>query len=212
MAGRRKSHGDEWWAKHPEVVRCNGTIISTGEQCRTEAHPGASVCFKHGANLPAVREKAARRIGTSLDDAVRRLQAMLDDPATEPRDKIRILHDLLDRGGLGATSKVLLGVTEVDPVEDLFRRMLAEPGTLVDARYADEQPEASDEVFAALNRAADRDGADEDLIGDVVDAELVEDDPAPSSPDRHFVHETRSMSDRPPTHIRRDLERLGLLR
>lgn len=89
----------------------------------------------------------------SVDEASKKLIAWLGDPAVEMRERIKIAHDLLDRGGLGATSKMLLGVVTEDPVEKLFRDILTQPGAL--APY---KPIA--EEWA--------------LLGDVVDAEVIE--------------------------------------
>ncbi len=174
---RRKSHGDEWYAAHPEVVRCKELLKTTGQQCAMEAHPGATVCFKHGANLPQVQAAAARRIQGSVEDAVKRLQAMLDDPSVENREKVKILHDLLDRGGLGATNKLLVGVAELDPVETLFRDLLGTPGALA----LPSTGEVSDAELAKRRAAwAELVGGDD---GDVVDAELVEEPAEDRAPD-----------------------------
>lgn len=203
MAGRKQMHSETWWAtqKPDHVLRCTADLKSGG-QCRREARTGTNVCDNHGALAPAVQAAAARRIQMSVDDAVKRLHDMLDDTSVEARDKIKILHDLLDRGGLAATSKLLVGVVTEDPVEKLFQALLASPDALgapTPAEYV-EAPE-----IAALNRGADV----EDLPSewdDVVDAEVVDE---PDDPHTEVVAGT--MSDKPPPHIRRDLERLGLL-
>src|SRR4051812_16035864 len=121
MAGRKQMHSEDWWAteKPAHVLRCTASLRSNGNQCRNEARPGTNVCDKHGALVPAVRDAAARRIGMSVDDAAKQLLAMVNDPAVEAREKIKILHDLLDRGGLAPTSKHLVGVVTEDPVEKL---------------------------------------------------------------------------------------------
>jgi hypothetical protein len=180
-------------------------LKSTGEQCRTEAHPGTNVCFKHGANAPAIQAAAARRIQTSVEDAVKRLQQMLDDPQVEARDKIKILHDLLDRGGLGATSKVLVGVAEVDPVESLFRDILADPQALaahtavqVHALPAGEARRDADEGPAWAELLGGREGAE-----DVVEAELV-DEPEPTG-QPHTID--GGESGKTPSRISKSIER-----
>lgn len=48
----------------------------------------------------------------------------------ENREKVKILHDLLDRGELGATSRHFVGICELDPVESLFLDLLSMPGAL----------------------------------------------------------------------------------
>ncbi len=79
----KRTHSEQWWANHaPDyLLRCTAHYKSTGERCRREAIPGASVCDQHGGLVPAVQAAAAARIGMSLDDAVKRLQAMLNDPS-----------------------------------------------------------------------------------------------------------------------------------
>jgi hypothetical protein len=172
-----------------------------GSQCRREAIPGTNVCNQHGALIPAVQASAARRIQMSVDDAVKRLHSMLDDNSVESREKIKILHDLLDRGGLAATNKHLVGVAAAnDPVEKLFMSILGDPDGLAPV---EPPPQAIS--------APQPEGEVEDLIGlekpveerlDVVDAEVVEDDAAPEPVQALTL---------PPKHIRDDLERLGLL-
>lgn len=162
------------------MLRCSAHYKSNRQQCQVAAAPGTNVCNQHGALIPAVQAKAATRIGMSVDDAVKRLLQMIDDPNTDNRDKIKVLHDLLDRGGLAATSKHLVGVVTKDPVEELFARLLADPAALeapaqqqigYDAEQAalDAGAEGGrwDGTFAPARPFSDRD--------DVVDAEVVED-------------------------------------
>lgn len=212
---RKKRTEAQWAATGPEVIRCSAHLKSDGTQCRWEAAPGTTVCNQHGALAPQVRARAATRIQMSVDDAVKRLLEMLDDPNTENRDKIKVLHDLLDRGGLGATEKVLVGVVTQDPVEKLFQDILSTPG--MTGPTAPSPPALSDEEFKALNAK----GFSEDE--DIVDAEVVEDligdvEEAPAPRPTRQRPADRSPAKRkpprdvpPPPHIRRDLERLGLL-
>lgn len=46
----------------PDHVRCKGTATTTGERCKNARLKGATVCRKHGAAAPQVREAAARRV------------------------------------------------------------------------------------------------------------------------------------------------------
>lgn len=119
---------------------------------------------------------------------------MLDDPDVDAHAKIKIATDMLDRAGLNATEKHLVGVGEVDAVEALFARILNDPNGLAPATSVQYAPSPE---FAALNAAADPQEALED---DIVEGEVVEDESS-----------TESMTTKPPPHIRRDLERLGLL-
>lgn len=166
MAGKRITHSEDWRAMlaPPTAVRCSANY-KTGDRCRREAVLGATVCNHHGGSIPAVKQKAAARIGNAADEMVKRLQAMLDDPNVDSRDKVKIMHGMLDRAGLNATNKVLLGVTELDPVEALFRDILADPSALAPIALPPTEPD----VFDELNRAALLVAED-----DIVDAEVIE--------------------------------------
>jgi hypothetical protein len=184
---------EEWWdmLAPPTAVRCEGHV-QNGSRCLRPAVLGATVCSQHGGSAPQVRQRAAARIGNAADEMVKRLQAMLDDPAVEARDKIKIAQDLLDRAGLNATEKHIVGVGQVDPVEALFRNLLSDPSNLGPAQVEPSQPSAQ---ALAWNR--------EVLDGDdVVEGEIVEEQPAPDDTP------TETMSSRPPRHIRDAMERL----
>lgn len=206
---RRKRTEEQWASTPPDVIRCTGHLKSDGTQCRWEAVPGTNVCTTHGGAAPQVQARAAVRIQMSVDDGVKRLLRMLDDPQVEPRDKIKIVHDFLDRGGLGATSKHLIGVVAQDPVEQLFRQILGDPEALADPAQL---PPPPDPEIEALNaRAEGRDWDDtlalesafEDRL-DVVDAEVVE-EVAPARPARQPKASKKSKT---PPHIREALEKL----
>ncbi len=213
MAGRSSIHSEDWWAvlAPPHVLRCTASLKRDGSQCRREAVPGANVCKSHGGLAPAVQAAAAARIQMSVDDAAKKLLAMVEDPQVEAREKIKILHDLLDRGGLAPTSKHLVGIVTEDPIEKLFRELAMDPNATYDPktvqvqalpaveapRYDDEGPTWDDLLEAR-----------EDAEEDVVEAELV-DEPAPDGQPRRSKSVT--INSQPPKHIRDDLERLGLL-
>ncbi len=191
--GRRKSmrHSEEFWEiiAGPTDVRCTAHV-QAGTRCLRAALFGTTVCRQHGGLIPVVRDKAARRIGNAADEMVQKLHAMLDDPNVEARDKMKIAQDMLDRAGLNATGKLLIGVGEVDPVEALFHKLLSDPSGLAPT-IQEPSPQA-----LAWNRAA----MDDD--DDIVDAELV---PEPE-PEPEPV--TESMSSKPPKHILLALDRL----
>ena len=195
---RKVTHSEEWWATAPaHVLRCTGHYKSTGERCRREATPGTSVCNQHGALAPVVQAKAAARIQMSVDDAAKKLLSMVEDPNVEARDKIKILHDLLDRGGLAATQKHLVGVASVDPVERLFQDLLGDPEAfaapaLTSAKNVEEDPDDS----PLLSSWDD----------DIVDAEVVED----ARPTPAQVEAARQPAKGPgmPKHIREAMEEL----
>jgi hypothetical protein len=205
MAGRKTMrHSEEWWSlvAPPTAVRCEAHT-QDGNRCRREAIAGANVCRMHGGAIPAVKAKAAARIGNAADEMVKRLHAMLDDPSVGSTEKMKIAQDMLDRAGLNATNKLLVGVGEVDPIEGLFRDLLADPANLIDTSVEVVTVARPDPAQAALDAAAS--GPDwEDVYAletgisgreDVVEAELVEDE-----------RPTEVADPRPPKHIREALE------
>lgn len=170
MAGKAISHSDAWWVSEhrpAHILRCTASLKSTGTQCKREAAVGTNVCNQHGALVPAVQAAAARRIGMSVDDAVKTLLGMLSDPQVDARTKATILHDLLDRGGLGATQKHLVGIGQVDPIEKLFNDLLTVPGMLMDPNASPSEPNPE---FARFNAEA----LDDEYT--ILDAEVIEDD------------------------------------
>jgi len=205
--GRRTQmrHSEEWWSTAPvHVLRCTAPLKSDGGRCLREALPGTNVCRIHGGATPAVQAAAATRIGMTVELAVKELQRILTDPNAADRDKIIVAKDLLDRGGLGATSKVLVGIGSVDPVEQLFQDLLATPGAFGEpeqpALGAGKHYEADPDENPLLASENAFDGLD-----DVVDAEVVEDaEPEPTRPHTVDIGEVGKT----PEHIRKALERL----
>lgn len=195
VPGRKSMHSEDWWAKAPpHVLRCTAHYKSTGGQCRHQASPGANVCNQHGALAPAVQARAAVRIQMTVDDAVQRLVEWMNDSNVDMRERVKIAQDMLDRSGLGAVQKHLVGVGEVDPVESLFQRILADPNGLLDPNAP--PPELTPEQ-REYNRLADPEDRD---WSDIVDAEIVED--PPSVPRLPSPAPTQRTSTRPPKHIR----------
>ncbi|HET7327656.1 MAG TPA: hypothetical protein VFJ14_10290 [Nocardioidaceae bacterium] len=216
MGVRKVTHSEKWWEtqKPAHVLRCTANYKSTGERCRREAAPGANVCASHGALAPQVQAAAAVRIGMSVDEAAKALRNLAFDENGDPRVRLKAIQDILDRGGLGATQKHLVGVVgNGDPVETLFRDILSDPDGLAPAAPALPAPPVPDAAQAALDaRQADPDwdavlsrqfGSDDP--DDVVDAELVEDSSTGQRP--HTVEVEGSLSDRPPKWLEEDLLR-----
>ena len=208
---RKQTHSEDWWANQrpAHILRCTAKLKSTGGQCRREAAPGTNVCDKHGALIPAVQAKAATRIGMSVDEATKALRQLAFDEKADPHVRLKAIQDILDRGGLSATQKVLLGVTQVDPVEKLFADILGDRNALEAPPKLDAEEAAQIEAF---NRGAD---------GDIVDAEVVGEEPeqpAPAPKKRERAERrsnassagrgTESLSDAPPAWLQRDLEKL----
>lgn len=192
------THNEEWWEllAPPHVIRCSGTYKTTGLPCRREAIPGATRCREHGGAIPAVRAKAAARIGNAADEMVKRLLAMLDDPGVDPREKIKVAQDMLDRAGLNATERLIIGTGDVsDPVEKLFQDLLSDP-----RNFQAPPPAHSDPTIEAYNREAL-----EAYGGDVVQGEVVS---APEGRRDRAIEAPKTRQGRVvPPHIREGLDR-----
>lgn len=135
MASRSVTRSEDWWASQApaHVVRCIGTYKSTGTQCRRVAVDGSVVCGHHGGTAPQVIRRAAERVQFTADDAAKQLVTMMSDPSVDPRERIKIAQDLLDRAGLAAAQvHKVLPVTE-DPIEKLFKEMLQDGQGLIPA-------------------------------------------------------------------------------
>jgi hypothetical protein len=210
MSTVRKTHGENWWATAPpHIIRCTAHY-KDGSPCRREANPGASVCHQHGAAAPAVLAAAATRIQYSVDEAAQRLVNWMKDEGVDMRERVKIAHDLLDRGGLGATSKHLIGVGPADPVEALFRSIAADPDGLVDPTVVHGKVIHHDAAQAAID-AREEVGDWDDLFGRerpaLGSSEVVVDELPPGT-----VRSDDNMSDRPPKWLADDFDRTGVLR
>lgn len=209
---RQVTHSEDWWAtrKPDHVLRCTANLKSGG-RCRREASPGANVCNSHGALAPQVQAAAAVRIGMSVDDAAKALRNLAFDENGDPRVRLKAIQDLLDRGGLGATQKHLVGIAGTgDPVETLFRDILSDPAMFEQpaALPAAPLPDAAQAALDAQQADPDWDTVFSREIGsdgpdDVVDAEVVEDGSADRPPHTVYVGQYRT-----PKRIRDDLRRL----
>lgn len=205
---RRKTHTESWWEANtnPAILRCTARYKSNGERCRSEALDGTTVCYKHGGAAPQVVAKAAVRIQMTADAAAAYMRGVLEDPNVSDREKIVAAKDILDRAGLGGTQKHLVGVAQLDPVEQLFQDILSTPGALADPSAVQVRAlPASDPAQEAVD-AAERefftDDGDDDLLGepDIVDAEVVEErSPAKVEAERAA---SRRRSSGTPKHIR----------
>lgn len=202
MGHRNKvTHSEDWWEllAPPHIVRCEGHYKS-GERCRREAILGGNVCRQHGGAAPQVRQLAAARIANHADAMAALLIEWANDPNVEVRDRAKIAQDLLDRADVAGTSKVLVGVGEIDPVERLFRDLLSDPAGLAPPQPVQQVPNPQIDKW---NREAMEDA-------DIVDAEVVEEPERPAllpSPVR-----PKRQGTAPPKHTREGLERAEELR
>lgn len=193
----KKRHSDQWWAEHapPGVLRCAASQ-KNGRLCNLEAVPGLNVCGQHGGKTPAAIAAAFTRLGDSVEDAADVVKEIMNDPEQASRDRLVAAFQVMKL--LGMEKERVEVTVKTDPIEDLFRGLLAADDGLSPATPT---PVLRSAESLARDRAADPQEADYE--DDVVEAELVEE---PDDP--HTVHVTESMSSRPPKHIREALERL----
>lgn len=83
------------WPDMDDSKRCTATSNRTGRRCARARMPGATVCSKHGAAAPQVRDAAAARVA---DAQAREIAARVDVDLTQFHgDPIEALRDLLAR-------------------------------------------------------------------------------------------------------------------
>lgn len=102
-------------------VRCTGVTkngVRQGRQCPHPAILGASVCAKHGAQLPVVRQAAIRRteearlrLIDSSHDAVDTLVDLMKNSGSDPV-RLGAAKEVLDRAGVRGGIDVAVEVTE----------------------------------------------------------------------------------------------------
>jgi hypothetical protein len=116
-----------------------------------------------------VKAAAQRRLQQAADALVQRLLRFALDGDTPDNVALAAIRDALDRAGLGAKQAVEVGV-ELKPYEEMFAGIAKITRAEHRARYG--QP--PDDPPALAGRADDP--------AEIVDAELVEPDPAASRP------------------------------
>ena len=83
------------WPDMDDSKRCTATSNRTGRRCARARMPGATVCSKHGAAAPQVRDAAAARVA---DAQAREIAARVDVDLTQFHgDPIEALRNLLAR-------------------------------------------------------------------------------------------------------------------
>ncbi|WP_089244033.1 hypothetical protein [Rhodococcoides kyotonense] len=126
-----------------------------GQPCGNYAVKGSVVCKNHGGFAPHTRLAASQRMIEMRLKAIGVVDGMLDDPALDPAIRLRAAQIVLDRSGMGPTSKIEHEV-EVKPYEQLLKE-----GTVV--------------------RDVALPPGESDAQHEIIDAE-VEDEPAPAAP------------------------------
>lgn len=102
----------------PTCGRCYASSSQTGDPCRRWPIPGGGVCATHGGSTSDARKAAARRLLAMVDPVMDRLEKIVDDDSLEPRDHIRAGFGVLDRAGLGPSSKIELEAKRWEDVVD----------------------------------------------------------------------------------------------
>lgn len=140
------------------VMRCTAPANGTGERCRQWSIRGATLCVKHGGQLPTVKEHARAVVEASRmrlfglsDGAVDVLEALFE-PGTADGIRLKAATEVLDRAGIRGGQDNTLNV-EVTHRED--------PTVVVRQR---------------LEQIASR-RTQVPASEDIVDGEIVEDDP-----------------------------------
>ena len=109
---------------------CTGTT-NKGEPCRGPAIKGATICRKHGGQLPEVKAKAARNVRESISELVDPVLAefrdMLQNPKTPAAVKVSIGNSILDRAGFKPVIQVQ-GMPSLAAVEAWIEEAEAEGG------------------------------------------------------------------------------------
>lgn len=149
--GVRTSNTPEAISKRIEnpAVTCSARR-SNGDPCGNYAIKGSAVCLHHGGAAGQTRLAASQRMVEMRLKAIGVVDGMLDDPALDPAIRLRAAQIVLDRSGMGPTSKIEHEV-EVKPYEQLlkegtvFRDVALPPGEseIIDAEVEDEPTPAA---------------------------------------------------------------------
>jgi len=146
--------------------------MKTGERCKKAPIRGGTICSKHGGRAPHIKAAAKRRLEEASDRLAKQLLGMAEDPKMAPAVKLAALKDALDRAGL--SPRQALDVShELTPFQELLEKIQKGPAPQ-DFNY---RPEGAD--------------PHDDRFGDIVDAEIVDDDPYADNaldPDTGRVH------------------------
>lgn len=111
------------------VVRCTATK-NNGERCRKWSLRGTTVCIRHGAQLPNVREhanavveSARMRLVGLADEAIDTLEDLVQ-PGTGDAIRLKAAESILDRIGVkGAMEMKVEVTTNAAPSETISERL-----------------------------------------------------------------------------------------
>ena len=171
----RVTHSEAFWAdpNHGHLTRCLATQRD-GTRCRAEAIAGGNVCTLHGGEAGQVRRKAAERVVRSAEVAVDRIIDFINDADIPAGIRLKAAQVIADRAGLAATQMHRIVTDQSDPMEQLFRELLADSDALEDST---------------------------DLI---IEGSIVEEEPQPALPAPLIEEEPKvSISSAPPAWLNR---------
>lgn len=136
-----------------------GRLLCTGRRrngkpCRAPAVTGQTTCRLHGGASPQAKRAARDRLADEADPSIARLVHERDH-APAAADRIRAANSLLDRAGLSRRQAIDVSSTTYVSIGDARRELVQK---LLELRSA--QPIAEGDAEA----------------GDVVDAEIVDDE------------------------------------
>ena len=154
--------GGRDWAKMQRPERRCTAHKKNGERCKNAARLGGTVCGFHGGRAPAVIAKARERLALAADRMARELLGIATGAESEAV-KLAAVKDALDRAGLGAKTEVALELKPWEPI-------LADVAGVAQISRAESR--------ARRGLPDDTPALDDEPL-EVVDAELVDDDPEP---------------------------------
>lgn len=139
-------------------IRQSGPRV--GEQCKKWAIRGATVCSKHGGQLPTVKAAAARRIDEArakvldlVDPAIKRLAELVD--SEDDGVALRAVAQILDRSGFVVVKKSEVEKKVISGVDEQLAALLkSRRGELEELRELKAIAEA-EKVEADLARDAE---------------------------------------------------------
>lgn len=114
--------------------RCTAHVVGTKRRCRAYAIKGGTVCVYHGGSAPQVRAAAQRVLLAAVDPALAELVTLARSAESESV-RLQAVRDILDRVGLGATTKIEAEVTHFDG-ESKLDRAIEEMLATMDRREA----------------------------------------------------------------------------
>lgn len=156
--------------------QCPATSKRTGERCKRYCAPGARTCKFHGSATRRAKTAAAKRVAQASGYAADMLVEFMADPEVDIKLRTNIAQDLLDRSGVSAKTVLQIGVEPPKSFEDWVGDAVVELDVV------------PDETVAAYNPPRTRDL-------EVLDAEVVEDDPPlMNRHDRKAFHEASRRS------------------